>query len=153
VMSNTETLSEIHGYIRGNRYAALIYMREDLSPIARAIGSFVYDGGNLYFSTGRESAKIKEIARHPRVSILFEQEGQLLETWKSVLLVGDASELQAGTDEYAHVVSLISEKSPRFRERAERGELSSAVIFRIRGQEYQFLDYSRSNVPQRIVVG
>ncbi|NTW57457.1 MAG: pyridoxamine 5'-phosphate oxidase family protein [Chlorobiaceae bacterium] len=151
-MSNIETLEAIHGYIRATRYATLIYVREDLNPIAREIGSYIFDGGNLYFSTGRESAKVREITVHPGISIYFKQDGQSLEAWKSVLLIGIASELQSGNDEYTRVVSLISEKSPRFRQRAESGELSSAVIYRVTPGEFHYLDYSRNNVPEKISV-
>ncbi len=151
-MSDVENLAEISQYIRDSRYAVLNYVREDLSPISRTIGSFALDGDDLFFSTGKDAAKVREIGNHPRLSVHFEREGQELESWKSVLLVGDAEQASSGTSGHEHAVSLLSAKSPRFRERVERGDLAGIVIHRIRIREFQFLDFSKSPVPLRLTV-
>jgi nitroimidazol reductase NimA-like FMN-containing flavoprotein (pyridoxamine 5'-phosphate oxidase superfamily) len=151
-MSEIEKLAEIRQYIRDSRYAVLNYVREDLSPISRTIGSFALDGDDLFFSTGKDAAKVREIGGHPRLSVHFEREGQQLESWKSVLLIGDAEQESPGTNGHARAVQLLSAKSPRFRERIEKGDLAGIAIHRIHIRELQFLDFSKSPVPIRITV-
>jgi pyridoxamine 5'-phosphate oxidase len=151
-MGNIDSLETIEQYILGSRYAVLNYVREDLSPIARTIGSFALDGDDLFFSTRKDSAKVSEIGRHPRLSVHFEREGQDLESWKSVLLVGDAEQASPGSGGHDHAVSLLSARSPRFRERIEKGDPDDIVIHRIRIREFQYLDFSKSPVPLRITV-
>jgi nitroimidazol reductase NimA-like FMN-containing flavoprotein (pyridoxamine 5'-phosphate oxidase superfamily) len=151
-MSDVEKIAEIRPYILDSRYAVLNYVREDLSPIARTIGSFALDGDDLFFSTGKDAAKVREIGRHPRVSVHFEREGQELESWKSVLLVGDAEPVLPGAGDHERAVALLSARSPRFRARVESGDLAGIVIHRIIIREFQYLDFKRSPLPLQINV-
>lgn len=142
---------EILDYVTTSKFGLLTYVRSDLAPISRAMGSFAPDGIDLFFSTGRDTAKVPEIARNERVSFYFEHDGQLPENWKSVLLIGDA-ELLEGGDDYDVAVSLLIAKSPRFRERVEKGDLAGAAVYRINTREVQFLDRSRGYGPPVVSV-
>lgn len=142
-MSESENYAEIQKYILESKYALLNYVRSDLTPVSRAMGSFASDGENLYFSTGKETAKVPEIETHKRVSFYFEHDNQPPESWKSVLLIGDAHSLQTGTTEYSTALERLAAKSPRFRERVTKGDLDNAVIYRIDTREIEYLDRSK----------
>ena len=146
-MSQTENLPEIRTYILDSKYALLTYVRRDLTPVSRAIGSFAPDGDDLYFSTGKESSKVQEIKYNKRVSFYFEHDNQVLESWKSVLLIGDAEPVSAGSADYDKAIERLGAKSPRFRERVANGDLDSAVIYRINTRELEYLDRSKGYGP------
>ena len=146
-MSQTENKTEIYKYILASRYALLNYVRHDLTPVSRAIGSFAPDGDDLFFSTGKESAKVQEINKNKRVSFYFEHDNQVQENWKSVLLIGDAEPVSVGSSDYNKAIERLGDKSPRFRERVAKGDLDSAVIYRINTSELEYLDRSKGYGP------
>ncbi len=148
-MSDNASLAEVRQYISDSKFAVLNYVRDDLAPIARSIGSFFLDGDDLFFSTGKDAAKVSEIAKRPRVSLHFEHEGQSLESWKNLLLVGDAELISPGSPEQQRAIEALSVKSPRFRERVARGELASIAIFRVHVREYHYLDFTKGYIPAR----
>ncbi len=141
-MSETSWQSDVVDYITTTRFAVLGYVREDRTPLLRSMGSFVLSGFNLYFSSGKEAPKVREIEKNPQVSFFFEHDNQNLETWKSVLISGRAKLLISGT-EYDNAIELLGDRSPRFRERVAKGELVNTVIFKIKTEEIEYLDYSK----------
>ncbi len=151
-MSQTDNKTEIQQYIRDSKYALLNYVRHDLTPISRAIGSFAPDGDDLFFSTGKESAKVQEINKNKRVSFYFEHDNQVLENWKSVLLIGDAEPISVSSIDYAKAVERLGAKSPRFKERVEKGELGTTAIYKINTSEIEYLDRSISNSVSRNIL-
>jgi nitroimidazol reductase NimA-like FMN-containing flavoprotein (pyridoxamine 5'-phosphate oxidase superfamily) len=153
-MSQAAARTEIDTYIVDSRYALLTYVRSDFSPISRTIGSFAPDGENLFFSTGKESAKVREIEKNKRVSFYFEHDNQVPENWKSLLLIGDAEPLTAGSTEYEKAIERLGAKSPRFRERIAKGDLDSTVIYKVKTSELEYLDRSKGKGPaQKIAAG
>jgi nitroimidazol reductase NimA-like FMN-containing flavoprotein (pyridoxamine 5'-phosphate oxidase superfamily) len=148
---STQEYGEILEYITASKFGLLTYVRSDRTPISRAMGSFAPEGINLYFSTARDSAKVAEIQENGRVSFYFEHDGQAPERWKSVLLIGDAELLEAG-DSYSAAVTGLAAKSPRFRERVEKGDLASAAVYRVNTREIQFLDRSKGYGPPVTVI-
>ncbi|NTW68844.1 MAG: hypothetical protein HGB23_03220 [Chlorobiaceae bacterium] len=153
-MSNEENKKEILQYILDSKFALLNYVRQDLTPLSRAIGSFAPDGDDLYFSSSKESAKIGEIANNKRVSFYFEHDNQELENWKSLLLIGDAEPLSHGSSDFEKAVERIGARNPRFRERVANGDTANIVLYRISTRELEYLDRSKGNIPARkLVVG
>lgn len=148
-MSNTESQSEILQYILDTKHALLTYVRSDLTPVSRAIGSFAPDGEDLFFSTSKESAKVKEIEKNRRVSFYFQHDNQVPERWTSLLLIGDAEPLSPGSTDYGKAVERLAAKSPRFRERIATNDLGSAVIYKIRTTQFEYLDRSKASGPAR----
>ncbi|NMW19722.1 MAG: hypothetical protein HKK66_12030 [Chlorobiaceae bacterium] len=152
-MSHSEIKTEILKYILDAKYGLLNYVRSDQSPISRTIGSFAPDGENLFFSTGKESSKVREIEKNNRVSFFFEHDNQAPESWKSLLLIGNAELVTLGSTDYDQAVERLGTKSPRFRERIAKGDLGSAAIYRIKTSEFEYLDRSKGIGPlQKIVV-
>jgi len=153
-MSEIQNHDEIVSYIQGTKVALLTYLRSDLTPVTRAIGSFAADDTDLFFSTGKETAKVAEIERNKRVSFYIEQGNQTPDTWKSVLLIGDAEPLKTGSVDYATALLRLGAKSPRFKERIEKGDLDSAAIYKITTREIEYLDRSSGYAGVRkIAVG
>ncbi|NTW48155.1 MAG: pyridoxamine 5'-phosphate oxidase family protein [Chlorobiales bacterium] len=151
-MSQAENKTEILKYILDSKYALLTYVRNDLTPVSRAMGSFAPDGDDLYFSTGKDTSKVQEIEKNKRVSFYFEHDNQAPESWKSVLLIGDAEQVSVGTTDYDKAVERMGAKSPRFRERISKGDLGSAAIYKINTSEFEYLDRSKGNGPARKIV-
>ncbi len=153
-MSQTANKNEIQNYIVDSKYALLTYVRSDLSPISRTIGSYATDGENLFFSTGKESAKVDEIEKNKRVSFFFEHDNQAPESWKSLLLIGDAEPITVGSTDYEKAIERLGAKSPRFRERIAKGDLDSAIIYKVKTSELEYLDRSKGKGPaHKIVAG
>ena len=142
-MSEVRNHDEIWEYVLDSKYGLLNYVRGERTPISRATGSFTLNGTDLYFSTGKDTAKVREIGLNKRVSFYFEHDNQAVDAWKSVLLIGDAELVQAGSKDYNTAVERLSAKSPRFRERVAKGDLESAAIFRVRTKEIEYLDRSK----------
>jgi len=46
-------------------------------------------------------------------------------------------------DEVAKAIKLLSAKSPRFKERAKKGEISNNTFFRVDPQEVKVVDFSK----------
>ncbi|MGB9080803.1 MAG: pyridoxamine 5'-phosphate oxidase family protein [Desulfuromonadaceae bacterium] len=151
-MSQSESNTEILKYIQDSKFALLTYVRDDLTPVTRAIGSFAPDGEDLYFSTGKESSKVREIEKNRRVSFYFEHDNQTPDSWKSVLLIGDAKQVSAGSSDYDKGLERLGARSPRFRERIAKGDLGGAAIYRISTRELEYLDRSKGNGPARKII-
>jgi pyridoxine/pyridoxamine 5'-phosphate oxidase len=136
-------------YIKQTRWATLTTMREDAAPVSRAMGSFAPDGLNIVFSTRKNAAKTRHIAKNSFVNFFFQHENQELTTFKNVALIGRAEEV-AGGSEYQRAVELLSARNPRFKVRAERGELSDTAIYLIRTTEIKYLDYANGIGPAAV---
>lgn len=134
--------SEVLDYIATSPFAVLNYVRNDQAPVSRAMGSFASSGVDLFFSSGRDAAKVKEIATNKRVSFFFEHDNQELSAWKNVLLIGDA-ELVNDDAELKKAIELLSARNPRFKARIANGELVNTAIFKIKTQEIEYLDRAR----------
>jgi pyridoxamine 5'-phosphate oxidase len=141
-MSTEQLKAEVASYVDKTRFAVLAYVRNDGIPLLRSMGSFVPDGVNLYFSSRKDAAKVKEIGDRSRISFFFEHEGQELNQWQNLLLLGDAVKVTDGA-ELDKAVQLLSNRNPRFKERIEKGELASTQIFRLNTEEFEFLDYGK----------
>lgn len=141
-MSKVQLKDEVVNYVDKTRFAVLAYVRNDGTPLLRSMGSFVPDGLNLYFSTHKDAAKVKEIGDQQRISFFFEHEGQELNQWKNLLLLGDAIKVDGG-DELDQAIKLLSNRNPRFKDRIDKGELPSTQIYRLNTEEIEFLDYGK----------
>jgi general stress protein 26 len=66
--------SRIRAILEENRVMAVATVRPDGWPQATMVG-YVYDDLSLYFAVARDSQKLANIAREPRVSIALGREG------------------------------------------------------------------------------
>jgi len=139
-MSN-ELIQNIQDYIAQTRWATLATVRPDGAPVLRAMGSFAPDGLDIIFSTAKATAKVEQISKNNLVSFFFQHEGQELPTFKNVAVIGRASELK--DEERKKAIDRLSARNPRFKARAEKGELGDTVIIKIISKEIKYLDYSK----------
>lgn len=143
-MSDEKLEGEVIDYIAKTRLAILATVRGDQAPVVRTIGSFAQDGLNIYFSTGKETAKVKQIEGNKVVSLFFQQEGQEIGTFKNVALIGEAEKVREG-NELTKAVELLGNRNPRFKARIEKGELEKVAIFKVQPKEVKYLDFSKGH--------
>jgi uncharacterized pyridoxamine 5'-phosphate oxidase family protein len=136
-------------YIKQTKWATLTTVREDGAPVSRAMGSFAPDGWNIFFSTPKKAGKVRHIAGNNLVNFFFQHENQELATFKNVAVIGRAEEV-TGEAEYQRAVQLLSARSPRFKTRAERGELKETALYLVRITEIKYLDYTRGIGPAAV---
>ena len=137
-----ELKQKITDYISQTRWAILGTVREDQAPVLRAMGSFAPDGVDIFFSTPKAAGKVRQIAKNQWVNFFFQHEGQELPTFKNVAVIGQASEVKDAV-ELKKAVGLLSARNPRFKERAEKGELKDTAIFKIKSKEIKYLDFAK----------
>jgi pyridoxamine 5'-phosphate oxidase len=137
-----ELKQKITEYISQTRWAILATVREDKAPVLRAMGSFAPDGVDVYFSTPAATAKVGQIGKNQWVNFFFQHEGQELPTFKNVAVIGKAGEVKDAA-ELKKAIGLLSARNPRFKERAEKGDLKDTAIFKIKSKEIKYLDFAR----------
>ena len=141
-MGNAQLNREVADYIDATTFAVLAYVREDKTPVLRAMGSSVASGPDIYFSTRNGAAKVQEISKHPRISFFFEHDNQELPAWRNVLLVGNAEIIETG-GEFQRAVDLLSGRIPHFKEQIAKGELPNTQIFKLKTEEIEYLDFGQ----------
>ncbi|WP_043588291.1 pyridoxamine 5'-phosphate oxidase family protein [Geminisphaera colitermitum] len=148
-----ELKQTIHDYIALTRWAFLAIIRKDGSPTLRPIGSFTpvaIGSVDVYFSTPRDSEKVRSLRQNARVSFYFQHDALDIAAYKGVSLIGDALEIEPQTTEHPQAVAALSARSPHFKARVEKGELDVTAIFRVKALEVRFSDYARGRGPSAI---
>jgi pyridoxamine 5'-phosphate oxidase len=146
-MSN---LAEATEYISNTKYLILATVGIKDFPGLRTLLSFANDGLHVYFSTAGSSEKVREIAANPAVKLLFQQEGQELGTYQNVTISGYATPLEPDSPEYQKAVQLIGNRSPSFKARAEKGELTGNTLFRVHPHKIKLLDFRKGTDAQAV---
>ncbi len=131
------------------RFVSLATVSED-GPVVRSIGSWAIRGTTLYFSTSRGSSKVGQLARDPRVSVQLLAEGQELPKLRNLVVSGTARLLDG--DERAVAIAAIGARSPRFKERADKGQLGDSAIYAVRVSQAKVLDFSKGTGPAALTV-
>lgn len=139
-------LDKVKQYVGETKFVILATAGKDGVPVLRTLGSFVNDGLDIYFSTGKNTAKVEQILNQPNVTLLFQHEGQQLPAFVNVAITGEAKQVQCENG-YKKAVNLLSGKSARFKERAEKGELEDTAIFKVTPKSLKVLDFSRGTGP------
>ena len=67
-------------------------------------------------------------------------------------MIGDAEPVSVSSQDYEKAVERLGAKSPRFKERVEKGELGTTAIYRINTTELEYLDRSISNSVSRNIL-
>ena len=112
-------------------------------PNTRIFYSQANDGYTVYFSSGTQATKVAEIAANPKVNAYYEDTSQELQTWKNVVIYGNAEPLVKDSAEYKKAVELISAKSANFKKRAEEGQLTGNTLFKIKPIRAKVLDFAQ----------
>jgi nitroimidazol reductase NimA-like FMN-containing flavoprotein (pyridoxamine 5'-phosphate oxidase superfamily) len=141
----------LHEYLNKSKFIVLSTINNEQVPTLRTLGSFAVDGLTAYFSTGKGTDKVQQIRSNPQVSILFQHENQELGSFINATITGEASEIKAEA-ELKQAIKLLSDRSPRFKERVEKGELGNNTFFRIDPQEVKVLDFSKGTGPDAVEI-
>lgn len=139
----SEILSESIEYIEQSKVGLLITVGEDSSPYIRSIGAFSNDGANIYFETKRESNKVRHIKQNPVVTFYFQNEGQAYNTFKSVAVTGEASEVLDGV-EFDNAVEGISKRYPIIKEQISNGAFKDSSIYKVKAKFVKLADYTKN---------
>ncbi|HSM94196.1 MAG TPA: pyridoxamine 5'-phosphate oxidase family protein [Anaeromyxobacteraceae bacterium] len=120
------------------------------APATRVLASFASDDGYVvYFSTGRSSEKVGQIAGNPSVSALFQHDGQPIGAFRNVEIRGVAVPLADGA-EREKAIRLISARNPRFKERAEKGQLGENALYRVTPKAVKVIDFTKGVGPAAV---
>jgi nitroimidazol reductase NimA-like FMN-containing flavoprotein (pyridoxamine 5'-phosphate oxidase superfamily) len=113
-------------------------IREDGYPQATTV-SYVNDGLIIYFGTGANSQKARNLARNRKVSITINLPYTSWDDIRGVSLAGTAERV-ADADEIARVSQLMSKRFPQIANYASAmtGELA---LFGVTPQVFSLLDY------------
>jgi nitroimidazol reductase NimA-like FMN-containing flavoprotein (pyridoxamine 5'-phosphate oxidase superfamily) len=156
IMGNSTDVAirqEIIDYIDATQWAELATVRGDGTPVIRTIGAFAHDNGgaSVYFATFPGAEKTRHIGSNSRVSFFFQHEGQQLQEFRNVELLGDAAKV-IGADDIRYVAGLISERSPFVKEFIEKNGIAAFDYYEVRVTEVKSLDYRNGIGPQAIEV-
>lgn len=138
-------------YIASTKTVILGTANKEGVPSLRTLASFANDGLVIYLSTSKGSGKVEQLKENPNAVLLFQQEGQELPKFRNVTLTGSiATVCSKCGEEYARAVKLLSDRSPRFRERAEKGQLDGNVILKLTPTRLKLLDFSKGAGPAAV---
>jgi pyridoxamine 5'-phosphate oxidase len=151
-MSSAELQKEALAYISKTRFGLLTYVRSDKSPVTRAMGSFALDGINIVFSTQTKAAKVPVITADKRISFFFEQDNQEPAKWINALVIGDAESPQ-NDSEKDRLITILSQRNPKFKEKVEKDGLTGTSIFILKTKEIQYLNRSNGLGTTTIISG
>ncbi|MDD5465162.1 MAG: pyridoxamine 5'-phosphate oxidase family protein [Candidatus Omnitrophica bacterium] len=143
---------EIKSYINNTKLFTLATIDSgngEIYPALRVIGAFATNGFTIYFSTGKDSAKSKQIENNPNVTAYFQQEGQALPNFRNVTVIGKARLLQC-EGEFNKALELIGNRNPRFKERIKNNGRDKVAIFKIKPETIKSLDYGRGHGAQAV---
>lgn len=124
---------------------------DDNIPRLRTLGSFAVDDLTVYFSTKKNTEKVKHILLNPSVSILFQHENQNVNSFVNVSIIGKARILKRKVD-LEKAIKLLGERKPRFLERVEKGEMNDSIFIRVDPEEIRILDFGRGRGSEAVQV-
>ncbi|MNB72769.1 pyridoxamine 5'-phosphate oxidase [compost metagenome] len=148
-------MSEIRGgivdYLNGTRFVVLATVNQDGAPEVRTLGGFAVDGYKVYFSTDEGTEKVKQIRSNPAVTLLFQHENQELAGFVNVSVRGEARQVD-DAEELAHAIAALGNRNPRFKERADKGELANTAIIGVTASEIKVLDFAKGRGAEAVEV-
>ncbi len=133
---------ELNEYFNNTRFIVLATVNGEQEPIQRSLGSFAAQDLTVYFSTHKATAKVEQIKQNSNVSILFQHEGQELPSFRNAVVVGTAKQITV-REELDKAIELLGNRSPRFRDRALKGELSDNAFYRVEPSQIKVVDFAK----------
>jgi general stress protein 26 len=146
VSTKDETLTKAIAYMGQTAIIVLSTITQDGRPALRSMASLANDGLEVYFSTGKQTEKVRHIQSTPNVSVLFQHEGQELMKFQNVTLTGIAEPIPTGM-ELEKAINLLGEKNPWFKSLAKTEGLAALSIYKVRPISVKYLDYSHGIGP------
>lgn len=119
----------------------------DGSPSVRTMASFATEGFTTFFSTHKDTGKVRQIELNPQVAVLFQHEKQKLDSFCNITISGIARRVEE-EGERQRVIELIGARSTCYLERARRGDLVEHLFYRVEPLELKVLDFRISPGPE-----
>ncbi|BDG02383.1 MFS transporter [Anaeromyxobacter oryzae] len=141
--------NQIPQYLHETPLIVLSTVDETTGPATRVLASFAADGLTVYFSTSRSSEKVRHLGVNRHVAVLFQHDRQELPSFRNVEIRGEAEPV-SDERERARAIQLIGARNPRFRERAEKGELGDSALFRVTPRLVKVVDLSQGRGPSAV---
>jgi len=138
----SKILNDAKNYIEQSKGSLLITVGVNNVPYVRPIGAFSNEGADIYFTTGKVTEKVKHIKENPTVTFYFQNEGQSIQNFKSVAVIGEAVEILEG-DEFDKAVEGISIRYPLIKEKVANGEIKDSAIYKVKAKFIKLADYTR----------
>ncbi len=147
------TLKEAEAYIAETKRVVLATVTLEGEPALRTLGGFASDGLTVYLSTSKTSGKVEQLEVNPQATLLFQHEGQEVPGFRNVILTGTVTQVSSiSGSEYEKAIALLSTKSPRFKERAEKGDLEGNVILKLEPRKVKLLDLSKGLAGEEVIL-
>ena len=141
-MSNQEVQHEIYEYVQDAPLGVLAYVRADGPPVQRTFGAITVSGNDILLATKKNSAKVADIAKQPKVSFFVEKKEQDKAGWKSALYLGTAAPITS-KDELQNAVQAISARNAYIRDLVAREGLKDFSLLRLQTRVIEWLDYGK----------
>jgi general stress protein 26 len=145
----SEEIEKAIKYVEQSKVGLLITVDENKVPFVRTIGAFSNEDTNIYFLTAKETEKVNHINLNPKVTFYFENEGQPYESFKSVAISGEASEVTEN-DELNKAIEAINIRYPLIKEKVANGEFEKSSIYVVKGKFIKLSDYTQLPKEQLI---
>ncbi|WP_310603101.1 pyridoxamine 5'-phosphate oxidase family protein [Anaerosporobacter sp.] len=134
---------EISKYITESQSIVLTTVDEEGNPDIRAIGGFQFEDNALYFGTGKDTNKVKQLEHNPNVTILVQHEGQKMPNFKNVTIYGKAYPVKE--DEFQGAVDIIKKRRPQL-----NLDGSKQHVYKVIAEKLKIVDFS-APIKERIV--
>ncbi len=147
------TLKEAEAYIAETKRVVLATVTIEGAPAQRTLGGFASDGLTVYLSTSKTSGKVEQLEVNPQATLLFQHEGQEVPGFRNVTLNGTVTQVSSESGaEYEKAIALLSAKSPRFKERAEKGDLEGNIVLKVEPRKVKLLDLSKGLAGEEVIL-
>ena len=142
-MSNI--IDDAKWYIESSQLGILATTGKYNIPQLRVIRAFANDGVDLYFTTNKDTEKVKHINENPNVTLFFQNEGQDFGSFTNLSITGVAKVVE-DKEELNKAVEAISVRHPKLKEIVDNNELQSSgtLIYKIDAKSVKFLDREKS---------
>jgi nitroimidazol reductase NimA-like FMN-containing flavoprotein (pyridoxamine 5'-phosphate oxidase superfamily) len=142
--------AKIQDHIGRTQFVEIITNGLDGFPNTRIFGHYANDGYDVYLSTAKGSRKTEEIGANSNATAHYRVDGQAVPQYFSVTIYGNAELLVRDSDDFKRAISLISARSPSFREKLEKQGLESTALYRLKGERVKVLDFAQGRGPAAI---
>ena len=130
----------ILGQLKTNRIMSLATMRSDVYPQATTV-TYANDGLTLYFACDRNSQKVRNLRRSPKVSLTINKD---MANWKKItgLSMGATAKVLEQPADIKRALALLSRKFKEMKGLSAEN-LAETAFVRVQPKVVSMLDYRR----------
>lgn len=150
-MSNI--INDSEWYIERAQLGILATTGKDNIPQVRVIRGFANDGVNIYFTTNKDTEKVRNINENHNVTLFFQNEGQDFGSFTNLSITGIAKVVE-NKEELAKAIDAISVRYPGLKKIADDNELntSGTLVYRVDTKSVKFLDREKSKIAEVVKI-